>query len=78
MSDIVPEYMNKINSDKKAIECGAIFSAECPTPSELLWLFKFLRFVGYSKREVQEIMEKHAQWSKYSRDVAYQQFEKIF
>lgn len=62
----VPEYLNKINSDKKAIECGIIFEKTHPSPSELSWLIKFLKFVGYSKTELQDLICKHAQWSDYS------------
>jgi len=62
----IPLYLNKVNSDKKAVECSIIFEKAYPTPSELSWLIKFLKFVGYSKTELQNIICKHAQWSDYS------------
>ena len=75
---MIPEYLNKINSDKKAIECAAIFDKSHPTPSELRWLLKFLKFAGYLKADVQDIMRKHAQWSDYSERVASHQLEAVF
>ena len=73
-----PLYLNKIVSDKKAIECAAIFNKVVPTPSELRWLLKFLKFAGYSKVDVQDIMRKYAQWSDYGERVASHQLEAIF
>jgi hypothetical protein len=75
---MIPDYLNKIRSDKRTIECGNIFNVQYPTPSELRWLVKFLKFVGYSKREVKEIIRDHAQWSVYSLGVAKLQIEKIY
>ena len=75
---VIPEYLNRIKSDKKTIECGALFNLQYPTPSELLWLVKFLKFVGYSKREINEIIREHAQWSVYSVSIAKIQVEKVY
>lgn len=75
---IIPTYLNKIKSDKKTIECGAIFNVQYPTPSELFWLVKFLKFVGYLNIEVLEIIREHAQWSIYSVGVAKVQIEKVY
>ena len=75
---MIPEYLNKVNSDKKAIVCGILLGKEHPTPSELLWLIKFLKFVGYSKSEIQGIIREHARWSDYSGRVASRQVEKVF
>ena len=75
---MIPDYLNKIKSDKKTIECGTIFNVQYPTPSELFWLVKFLKFVGYSKIEVKEIVHEHAQWSVYSVGAAKLQIEKVY
>ena len=70
---MIPEYLNKINSDKKAIECAGVLDASHPTHSERLWLVGFLKFCGYSMAEVLDIIYDHAQWSDYnSRVTAYQ------
>ncbi len=69
----VPEYLNKINSDKKAIECANILEACHPTHSERLWLVGFLKFCGYSMIEVLDIIHGHNQWMDYNeRTTAYQ------
>ena len=68
-----PLYLNKINSDKKAIECANILEAGHPTHSERLWLCGFLKFCGYSMAEVLDIILEHAQWADYNeRQTAYQ------
>ena len=69
----VPLYLNKINSDKKAIECANIIEASHPTHSERLWLAGFMKFAGYSMPEVLDIIREHAQWADYKpRTTAYQ------
>lgn len=69
----VPEYLNKVNSDKKAIECGNVLEAFHPTHSERLWLCGFLKYVGYSVIDVLDIIREHAQWADYNqRTTAYQ------
>ena len=66
-------YLNKINSDKKAIECAGVLDASHPTHSERLWLVGFLKFCGYSMVEVLDIIHEHAQWSDYNeRQTIYQ------
>jgi hypothetical protein len=70
---MIPEYLNKINSDKKAIECANILDAIRPTHSERLWLVGFLKFCGYSMIEVIDLIEEYAQWADYNeRTTAYQ------
>lgn len=70
---MIPEYLNKINSDKKALECANILEAGHPTHSERLWLVGFLRYCGYSMDEVLDIICEHCHWSDYSeRTTAYQ------
>jgi hypothetical protein len=63
---MIPEYLNKINSDKKAIECADILEAGHPTHSERLWLVGFLKFCGYSMIEVTDLIQEHAQWADYN------------
>jgi hypothetical protein len=70
---MIPLYLNKINSDKKAIECAAILDACHPTHSERLWLVGFLKFCGYSMAEVLGIIREQCHWSDYNeRTTAYQ------
>jgi DNA primase large subunit len=69
----VPEYLNKVKSDKKALEIAAILDAGHPTHSERLWFVGFLKFCGYSMPEVLDIIREHAQWADYNeRTTAYQ------
>ena len=69
----VPLYLNKINSDKKAIECANIIEAGHPTHSERLWLVGFMKFAGYSMPEVLDIIHSHCHWTDFNdRITAYQ------
>ena len=73
MNSSVPLYLNKVVSDKKAIECANILEACHPTHSERLWLVGFLRFAGYSMPVVLDIIRVRAQWADYNeRITAYQ------
>jgi len=63
---MIPEYLNKINSDKKAMECADILEAGHPTHSERLWLVGFLKFCRYTMIEVIDIIREHAQWADYN------------
>jgi hypothetical protein len=68
-----PEYLNKIKSDKKALEVAAILDPPRPTHAQRLWLAGFLKFCGYSMIEVLDIIHEHAQWADYNeRTTAYQ------
>jgi hypothetical protein len=58
-----PLYLNKVNSDKKAIELAAVLEACRPTHAERLWLVGFLKFCKYSMPEVIDIIQEHCQWS---------------
>ena len=78
MSDFVPEYLNKINSDKKALECAAILEAGHPTHSERLWLSGFLKFCGYSMSEVLGIIREHCQWADYNERITSYQVSTVF
>lgn len=75
---MTPEYLNKINSDKKAIECANILDAGHPTHSERLWLVGFLKFCGYSMIEVIDLIEEHAQWADYNERTTVYQVGSIF
>jgi hypothetical protein len=57
-----PLFLNKVNSDKKALEVTAVLDACHPTHSERLWLCGFLKFCGYSMAEVLDSIREHAQW----------------
>lgn len=75
---MIPLYLNKINSDKKAIECAAILDAYHPTHSERLWLCGFLKFCGYSMPEVRDIIREHAQWADYDERITAYQVGTVF
>jgi hypothetical protein len=69
----VPLYLNKVNSDTKAIACVAILEACRPTHAQRLWFVGFLKFCGYLMSEVRGIIREHCQWSDYNeRTTAYQ------
>jgi len=69
----VPLYLNKINSDKKAIECANILEAMHSTHAQRLWLCGFMKFCGYSMPEVINIISKYCRWVDYdARTTAYQ------
>jgi DNA primase large subunit len=74
----VPEYLNKVNSDKKALEVAAVLDACHPTHSERLWLAGFLKFCGYSMAEVRDIIREHAQWADYNERITSYQVGTIF
>jgi len=74
----VPEYLNKINSDKKAIECAAVLEAGHPTHFERLWLTGFMKFCGYSMTETLDIIREHAQWADYDDHITSYQIGTIY
>lgn len=73
-----PEYLNKVNSDKKALEVAAIIDACHPTHSERLWLVGFLKFCGYSMAEVLDIIREQCHWSDYNERITAQQVASVF
>ena len=75
---MIPEYLNKINSDKKAMECANILEAVRPSHFERLWLVGFLRYVSYSLSEVLEILQEHAQWADYDQNITSYQVGTVF
>jgi hypothetical protein len=75
---MIPEYLNKVNSDKKVLELNAILVHCCPTHSQRLWLVGFLKFAGYSMPEVLDIIHEHNQWSDYSQRITGYQVSTIF
>ena len=75
---MIPEYLNKVNSDTKAIACAAILEACRPTHAQRLWLVGFLKYVGYSMPEVMGIISGHCQWSDYNERVTSYQVGTIF
>ena len=75
---MIPEYLNKVNSDKKALECAAILEAGHPTHSERLWLVGFLKFCGYDMSVVQDIIREHCQWADYNERITSYQVSTVF
>ena len=75
---MIPEYLNKVNSDKKALECAAILEAGHPTHSERLWLVGFLKFCGYDMSEVLGIIREHCQWADYNERITSYQVSTVF
>ncbi|MEA1957562.1 MAG: hypothetical protein U9N01_04325 [Euryarchaeota archaeon] len=75
---MIPLYLNKINSDKKAIECAAILDAGHPTHAERLWLVGFLKFIGYSMDEVINIIQEHCQWADFNERLTSYQVGTIY
>ena len=75
---MIPEYLNKVNSDKKAIECADILHAVRPTHAQRLWLVGFLKFCGYPMVEVLDIIREHAQWADYNERVTAYQVATVF
>jgi hypothetical protein len=75
---IIPEYMNKVNSDKKVIELAAILDACHPTHAERLWFVGFLKFCGYSMIDVIDLIHEHAQWGDYNERITAYQVGTIF
>ena len=73
-----PLYLNKIYSDKKAIELQDILVAIHPTHSERLYLVGFLKHVGYSMDEVLDIIREHAQWNDYNSRLTEYQVGTVF
>lgn len=74
----VPLYLNKINSDKKAIECANIIEAGHPVHSERLWVVGFLKFCGYSMTEVLDIIREHSEWADYNERITAYQIGTVF
>lgn len=75
---MIPEYLNKVNSDKKAIDCESILHAVRPTHPQRLWLVGFLKFCGYSMTEVLDIIRDHCEWSDYKEQTTAYQVGTVF
>jgi hypothetical protein len=75
---MIPEYLNKVNSDKKAISCAEILDACRPSHSQRLWLVGFLKFCGYTMPEVLDIIREQCQWADYNDRVTSYQVGTIF
>lgn len=74
----VPLFLNKVKSDKKALEVAAILDPPHPTHAQRLWLVGFLKFCGYSMIEVLDIIHQHAQWADYDARTTAQQVASVF
>lgn len=75
---MIPEYLNKVNSDWKAIECANILEACHPTHAERLWLVGFLKFAGYSMIEILDIIYGHNHWVDYDERTTGYQVASVF
>lgn len=75
---LVPEFLNKVNSDKKAIECDEILRACHPTHAQRLWLVGFLKYVGYSMPEVLDIINDHCDWGDFNARITASQVGSVF
>jgi len=75
---LLPFFLNKIYSDKKAIEILNILDAIRPTHNERLWMTSFLRYAGYSMDEVLGIIREHAQWADYNERITSYQVGTIY
>lgn len=78
MKTKIPLYLNKVNSDKKAISCAEILHAVRPTHSQRLWLVGFLKFCGYTMPQVMDIIREHCHWSDYNERITAYQVGTIF
>jgi DNA primase large subunit len=75
---MIPEYLNKVKSDKKALELATILEAIHPSHSERLWLCGFLKYVGYTMTEVLDIIREHNHWVDYDEKNTAQQVASVF
>jgi hypothetical protein len=75
---ILPLFLNKVKSDKKAFEVAAILDVCHPTHSERLWLCGFLKFCGYSMPEVLDIIREQCHWSDYNERITAYQVGTVF
>lgn len=73
-----PEYLNKVNSDRKALEVAAILDACHPTHAQRLFLVGFLRYCGYPMSEVTKIIHDHNHWCDYSERITSYQVASVF
>lgn len=74
----VPLYLNKIKSDKKALEISGILEACRPTHPQRLWLVGFLKFAGYQMDEALDIIREHCHWSDYNTQITAYQVGNIY
>jgi hypothetical protein len=75
---MIPEYLNKVMSDKKALEISGILEACRPAHPQRLWLVGFLKFAGYQMDEVLDIIREHCHWSDYNTRITTYQVGTIF
>ncbi len=71
-------YLSKIFSLKKQLEAFDILQAPRPTHDERLWLVGFLRYVGYTRHEVFEIIDQHCAWSDYNPTITNYQIATVY
>jgi len=71
-------YVDKIRSIKKQLQVHDILMHFGPTHEERLWLVGFLKYVGYTQREVLNIVAEHCLWSDYNPDITGYQVATVF
>jgi hypothetical protein len=71
-------WLFKVNSDAMRYKISEILSAVRPTHSERLWLVGFLKYVGYTEREVCNIIHTYAQWIRYDQQITAYQVAFVF
>lgn len=71
-------FLHKIYSSKKQLQIFDILQACHPSHPERLWLVGFLKYTGYSYKEVIDIIENHGEWSDYDADVTAYQVATVF
>lgn len=74
----VPLYLNKVQSDKKALELAGILEACHPTHAQRLFLVGFLKFCNYSMAEVLNIICDHNHWCDYNERITGYQVATVF
>jgi hypothetical protein len=74
----VPLYLNKVKSDKKALELAAILEACHPTHAQRLFLVGFLKFCDYPMTDVLDIIRGHNHWCDYSQRITAYQVASVY
>ncbi len=74
----IGDDLSKVLSSHKQIQLFDILQAIHPTHAERLFLVGFLKYTGYTIKEVLNILNKHAEWEDYSQATTQYQVESIF
>jgi len=71
-------YLDKIYSIKKQLQVHDILMHFGPTHEERLWMVGFLKYVGYTQREVIGIIHQHCLWQDYDPGITAYQVATVF